>query len=77
MKAKISPSCRRITLDIPLELHERIKKQADAPPAIPFSEWCRRVLAHHAKYPMPPLTERQKGRLRLDGTPKRPRRPEE
>lgn len=71
MSGKVSPGCRRVTLDLPADLHARIKARADAPPALPFSEWCRRVLAHHADFPMPPLSERLARRIRLDGAPKR------
>lgn len=66
--SKISPGCKRITIDLPVELYDRVADLATTSPAIPVSEWIRRVIAHHAKYELPPLRERMKLNLRLDGT---------
>lgn len=67
----VSPGCKRVAIDFPTEMYDLIKAQADAPPAIPFSEWCRRYLAHGVGFPMPPLTERKAKRLRLTGEAKK------
>lgn len=67
----ISPGCKRVAIDLPEEMYAAIKAQADEPPAIPVSEWIRRVLAHMVGYPMPSLTERKQKNLRLTGEQKR------
>lgn len=66
----VSPGCKRINVDLPLGLWERVKGLADEPPAVPVTEWVRRVIAHHAGFPMLPVAERRRGRLRLTGEPK-------
>lgn len=76
MATKISPGCKRLTIDLPIDLAERVYELAAEPPTpIPVSEWIRRVVAHHAKYPMPPLRERMATKARLDGGRKRKRQP--
>jgi hypothetical protein len=71
--SKVSPGCRRITIDLPTDLYDLVDTLANEAPAIPTAEWIRRVIAHTAGYPMPPLKDRKRYRLRLDGSPKRVR----
>jgi hypothetical protein len=70
--AVIPPGCTRVTIDLPTELVDRIRRLSEAPPdSISCSEWMRRVIAYHAKFHLPSAKERARTRARLDGNRKR------
>lgn len=66
----VSPGCKRVTVDLPIALIERVSDLAAQPPAIPMTEWIRRVIAYHAGYDLPSRTDRTRANVRLDGMPK-------
>ena len=59
--------CKRITVDIPVDLYQELYARAVEPPSVPVAEYVRRILAHFLDHPIPSRTERTKHRLRLDG----------
>ncbi len=65
--SSVTRGCRRVTVDLPLELHDAIVRAASEAPAISVSEWLRRVAAHHAKVELPSLAQRRAEGLTLAG----------
>ena len=69
MASGIAPGCTRLTIDLPNDLHERLKADAARPPSIPTSEYVRRLVAYHLNYTLPPYGKRKQQRLTVSGQP--------
>ncbi len=71
--SRISPGCKRVTVDIPMPLFLALKAHADAEPKLPVSEWIRRMIAFGLKVNLPTMKQRKEAHIRRTGERKRSR----
>jgi hypothetical protein len=71
LSSGVSRGCRRLHVDLPVELYERIRSEAAEPPSISVAEWARRLIAWRVNYDLPKASERERLGIRVTGEIKR------